>query len=239
MSSYHNAVSDKLVVFLYPSSSVFTVFSKDNVQKFSSDNGNLTTLPDALKESIFSTTSTISMCARSTLVPLSEDIYTSYFQANYGEEHLELRHQNTDDFRVVYESTPVTQRLLSAVVNPQEHTDINLMHKYAAAIRHENALYYWLHEHTISLMVWKDGKLLAVNRYTSETKDEVFYYVMLAVEQLELPLDKLYFGSVGSTQEHASHKVMFQNYLPPLQQCSAQSTNSTDAVAQFFAECVL
>jgi hypothetical protein len=113
------------------------------------------------------------------------------------------------------------------------------MHKYAAAIRHENALYYWLHEHTISLMVWKDGKLLAVNRYTSETKDEVFYYVMLAVEQLELPLDKLYFGSVGSTQEHASHKVMFQNYLPPLQQCSAQSTNSIDAVAQFFAECVL
>ncbi len=96
-----------------------------------------------------------------------------------------------------------------------------------------------LHEHTISLMVWKDGKLLAVNRYTSETKDEVFYYVMLAVEQLELPLDKLYFGCVGSTQEYAGHKVMFQNYLPPLQQCSAQSTNSTDAVAQFFAECVL
>jgi hypothetical protein len=56
---------------------------------------------------------------------------------------------------------------------------------------------------------------------------------------LELPLDKLYFGCVGSTQEYAGHKVMFQNYLPPLQQCSAQSTNSIDAVAQFFAECVL
>jgi len=239
MSSYHNAVSDKLVVFLYPSSSVFTVFSKDNVQKFSSDNGSLNTLPDALKESIFSTTNTISVCARTTLVPLSENLYSSYFQANYGEEHLELRHQNTDDFRVVYESTSATHSLLSEVVNPQEHTDINLMHKYAAAIRHENALYYWLYEYTISLMVWKNGKLLAVNRYTSETKDEVFYYVMLVVEQLELPLDKLYFGCVGSGQDHASHKAMFQNYLPPLQQCSTQSANSTDPVAQFFAECVL
>ena len=239
MSSYHNAVSDKLVVFLYPTCSVFTVFSKDNILKFSSDNGSSSMLPIELQGAIFSTTDTISVAARATLTPLADESYSSYFQANFGQAHQELKYQSTNDFTIVYEATPVTKELLHEVVNPQEHSDIHLMHTYAAAMRYENAIYYWLYNDTVSLLVWKEGRLVLTNRYKSDTKDEVFYYIMLAVEQLELHADKLHFGFVGSKAEHAVYQVMFQNYLPPLHLCSTGSSTDIDELAQFFAECVL
>jgi hypothetical protein len=239
MSTYHNAVSDKLVVFLYPSHTVFSIYSKDNILKFSVESSDYDVFPVTLKDAIFSTSHIVSVGARSTLVPLDISNWEAYFKANFGLKHNNLKYQNTDDCAIVYETSAAALLVESTLVNPEIYTDLDLIYAYASAKRYENAVYYWQYQKQLSIMVWKEGRLTLANRYAADTKDELFYYVMLAVEQIELSLDKLHIGCIADKDEHTLHHAMFQNYLPPIHLCNKDTLNGGDVMAQFFAECVL
>ncbi|PCJ64134.1 MAG: hypothetical protein COA58_14210 [Bacteroidetes bacterium] len=247
MSSYHNAVSDKLVVSLFPSISFFKVYSKDNQVRWSSLEKEGVLLPSELKESIFSSTSIISMGSKFTLVPLNVDLDKEFMELNFGKIG-DLKTTVLDKLKVVEETKGNYKSVVSSLVNSEEYVDIGLLYKYSADKANGDALFFYPYQNSVTIVAWKDNQFQLANRYPSDNLDELFYYVMLVVEQLELNAEKLYFECISSKGVHESYHVLFKNYLAPLHLSKVDIAANQDVnddqrqtliLSQFFAQCVL
>jgi hypothetical protein len=70
---------------------------------------------------------------------------------------------------------------------------------------------------------------------------------MLAVEQLDLPVEDLYVECISTKGKHESLSVLFKNYLPALHLTPIQWAYNTDSnldkdiqtLSAFFSQCVL
>ena len=58
--------------------------------------------------------------------------------------------------------------------------------------------------------------MLLINRFDTASSDDVFYYVMFAVEQLKMDINTLHFEFTGGQEAYNELKALFQNYLPML-----------------------
>lgn len=235
---YNNALSDRLVVCYFPSHSIFTVYNKDLLAKWQTSS-NTHDFPAELQEAIFSETHVVRVLNKSTLAPLGESEYEAYFNVNFG-KGFNIATQDSELFTVVYED--VTIPYSTNLVSARETTDIDVVYRFASQKNYTNALYFYHANDEVTIWAWRDGQFVLANRYAADNEDELFYYVMLVVEQLELPANDIHFALLGTRTQHTAYHSLFQNYLSPLHLSNLeQGSDATihTKLADFFGKCVL
>ncbi|MEN8696004.1 MAG: DUF3822 family protein [Bacteroidia bacterium] len=236
--TYHNALSDRLVVCHFTSHTQFVVYSKELIIKYQS----VTTdgeLPPLLVNAIFSETHLVRVADKFTLAPLGEVDYSPYFNLNHREGH-NLATEDTELFTVVYNDTPLAVQ--GQLVGEKLTTDISLTYHYGLSKAHKNALYFYVVDDILTILAWQKGEFILANRYAVANDEELFYYVMLVINQLELSASDLHFELIGSSSQYEQYTGLFKKYVSPLQSRQSAKTSSDDAsnvLAQFFGTCVL
>jgi hypothetical protein len=246
MESYHNAVSDKLVVVLFENLTIYQVFKKDNLLKWKTViHGQV--IPEQLKDAIFTSSTLISCNQDFTLAPLQLEDYSNFYSLNF-QDSSPIKCFDTEEFTIVSKESGSVKKVSEYLVGVQENIDINLLFAYAADKAKTDAVYFYKQADRITVLAWKDGKFALANRYPADNLDEVFYYIMLVVEQLELHPADIYFEAICTKGLHESYHALFKNYLAPLHLSSDVLTYTTSVseedaeaicLAHFFAQCVL
>lgn len=217
---------------------MFTVFSNENVVKFQYSTEEHA-FPLQLSSAIFSETHVIRVLPKFTLAPLGQDSYDTYFELNFGSGY-EIKTVDNDVFTTIYHYKFVPY--YSKLISPIESLGVDLLFRYVTKTNPKNALYFYCSDNQMCILAWKNGEFFLANNYAVSSDDEVFYFAMLVVEQLDLPADSVYFGFIGAVAQYSSFKNMFANYLQPLAHCySDVSHHSREelAVAAFFGQCIL
>lgn len=242
MSTYHNAVSDKLVLFLDSDTSIYQIYSKDNQLKYQLNHHDNSSFPEELSAAIFSSTYLQLVNSKFTLCPLDEEKIDSFFQLNHGTGIDFLTAQN-GTFKIGYEKPKSFDLLTQKLVNTIIATDIELLFEYTSKKTQSHALYFYEHQGVLSLIAWKDDLFVLSNRYSIANADELFYFVMLVIEQLEIPIQKIYVECIASQDKYEEYKSLFKNYLPSFQQSNfidmKSNEDSSKILSHFFAQCVL
>jgi len=243
MSVYHNAVSDLLIVTVDSHRQIYSIYAKDNQLKHQMV-GVDHTLPASLSAAIFSSTHVHVMNSPFTLCPLETKELAPFFELNHGKPS-HLASSKTDAFQIGYDQPAWIQPLLKSLVNAKLNTDIELLYEYAAKANVVHAIYFYEYEGILTLLAWKNGSFVLANRYPIQHIDELFYFLMLVVEQLELPVDSLQLTAISSPSNSEKYLHTFKNYLPAIRTITPTDSSSGDidesmhAVLHFFAQCEL
>ncbi|NNJ56011.1 MAG: DUF3822 family protein [Bacteroidia bacterium] len=249
MAAYHNSVSDILVVSFFPGAIFYFVYSKENTLKYCEIQPNSSDIPSAISSSIFSKTTCISVAQNFVLASLSDNDFKAFYNLNF-DSFDELKTDELEDFRVIHNLTPNVQHVIKNLVNANVVSDISLVYQAFLQKGYQHAVYFYTVGNTVSIFCIKEGKLRIANRYPADDLDELFYYVMLLIEQMEMPADKVHFECLTSKGRHESYHSLFKNYLPPLNLTNVVVDNSFLPLehhdlkaeflqATFFAQCVL
>lgn len=243
MSTYHNAVSDKLILFIDDSLLVYSIYGKDNQLKFrvfSSEHE----FPDELSSSIFSVTHVQIVNAKFSLAPLNEENLTSLYELNHGKSS-QLTFNQNEIFKIGFEKPSALDKLDDKLVNANLITDIELFYEHGFKLKHPNAIYFYEYGGLLSIIAWKKGSFLLCNRYDVANVDELFYYIMLVVEQLDIPIESIYVACVSSDEKFVQYQTVFKNYLPVIERLigvdsdQKQAEENDHVLTNFFAQCVL
>ncbi|MEY2924226.1 MAG: hypothetical protein RLZZ337_774 [Bacteroidota bacterium] len=245
MANYHNAVSDKLVVSFFTDAVVYNVFAKDNTLKWSHTSSN-NELPNDLEHAIFSNTHCICAVHKFVMVPSEGLDAKDAFQLSYGTSS-QLKTELIDHVKLAYQCTGFAEAITSKLVNYKLESDIGIALAYFGKKKHSDAIYFYEYQNTVSIFAYKNGSLVFANSYLVTNTDELFYFVMLAVEQLDLPVEDLYVECISTKGKHESLSVLFKNYLPALHLTPIQWAYNTDSnldkdiqtLSAFFSQCVL
>lgn len=249
MANYHNAVSDKLVVSFFKNIAVYNVFSKENALKWSAFQDDSTEFPKVLESAIFSSSHCICALTNMVLVPGEAENPEQFYALQFG-VNPELSFDVQEDIKIAYKPSECFLAVKSKLVNYKVESDVGIAISYFKKKKQPNSLYFYEADNILSVLVYKAGSLVLANRYTTENLDELFYYVMYAVEQLDLSVEHLYLECISTKGMHENLQAMFKNYLPPLQltpvnweyvsQNEGQTVkNDTTTLAAFFSQCVL
>ena len=243
MTAYHNAVSDQLIISVFSDAIIYQVFSKDSLLKWSSLTHVGASFPAELSGAIFSTSKLLFANLKFTLAPLESNSPENYFTLNHS-NGAALEVFAGEEFKLICESPILLQGFYDNIVSAQKEYDITLFYNYLSAKAYKNVLFYTLSEKQLTILVWKDGVFQLANRYSAENMDELFYFVMLVVEQLDLVSDSLHFECLLPKEEHQEHFALFKNYLPPLHltaspQCQEVENRELWNTAHFLSQCVL
>ena len=242
MSAYHNAVSDKLVLFLDSASSTYQIYSKDNQLKHRFVHSDASSFPEELSSAIFSSTYLQLINCKFTLCPLSEDKIDAFFELNHGTGVDFLTAQN-DTFKIGFEKPKSLDTWTDKLVNTTMATDIELLFEYASKKNHSNAIYFYEHQGVLTIIAWKEGAFALSNRYPVANVDELFYFVMLVIEQLEIPIQDIHVACIASLEKFEEYQSLFKNYLPTFQRTSVAENKANEdhieVLSHFFAQCVL
>lgn len=246
MESYHNAVSDRLIITHFEQSTLCQVFKKDNQIKWSTVSTDFV-IPQEIQGAIFTSSTLIVSNFNFTLAPLQVEDYASFYELNFNES-TPVTCFDTEEFTVVSQEAILASSASKSLAGLQTKSDIQLVYAYAAAKAKQQAIFFYKQAGKITILAWKEGKFLLANRYPADNLDEVFYYIMLVVEQLDLQPADVYFEVICSKGQHESYHSLFKNYLAPLHLSSDvlsyQSIATSDdaeahCLAHFFAQCVL
>lgn len=249
MATYHNAVSDRLVVSFFPGSIFYFVYSKDNTLKYCEIQPISSDVSNTLANSIFSKTTCISAAQNFVLASLTNSDFEAYYKLNFASFD-KLYDDKLEDFTVVHNLTPAIQHNLKKLVNPDIVSDVSLVYRAFLQKGYQNAIYFYTIGNLVTIFCIKEGRLRIANRYPSDDLDELFYYVMLLIEQMEMQAEKIHFECLTSKGRHESYHSLFKNYLPPLNLTNVVVDNSFLSLehhdlkseflqASFFAQCVL
>jgi hypothetical protein len=246
MSAYHNAVSDKLIVSIFPGANVHAVYSKEHQLKWSTVSEEI--LPIDLVNAIFSSSTIISSLGRFTLAPANMEDPKKFFEANFSNVG-SLKTSSNEDFNIIEETHKGYKSVVDLLINTEEYSDVGLFYGYGAQKTNGDSLFFYPANNGVTIAAWKEGKFMLMNRYPADNLDETFYYIMLVVEQLELNAENLYFECICSKGAHESYHAMFKNYLASLHLYKLDEALDLSSVsddrkqililAQFFAQCVL
>jgi hypothetical protein len=247
MANYHNAVSDKLVVSFFTEHVIYNVYSKENGQKWTAICSISDSFPKELESSIFSTTHFIVSLTNFTLLPSAEESEIGSYRLNFTLE-TQLRTELTEEVAVVYEISKSAEAVSKQLVNATIESDITLALGNFRKKKSANAIYFYEANNSLTVIAVKMGEIQLANRYVVDTMDELFYYVMLVVEQLDLPIDGLYVECISTKGRHEEYQALFKNYLPNLNLTlihweinsdSYQEFKDLQVLAAFFSQCVL
>ena len=147
----------------------------------------------------------------------------------------------TNELKIVFTNS---EDWASKLVNANVHVDIQLYIQYALASQKSNAVYFYESENKLNVVCIKEGKLHLANTYAIENNDDLFYFIMLVVEQLNLEPATLHIETICSKGKHEDYLVLFKNYLPAIRLTDSKAIMHNPVSAQyvvpmFLAECVL
>lgn len=236
MPSYQNAVTDKLVLLEYPEFSTLCVSSKHSSVKYykSFSNGQIDHELKALLSSSIFASSTIVQCNGSfTLCPndTNAEDHLQYFQLTTGASVQPRSHVLDKDYTVLFQREGAEWSKL--LVEPDVLTDLDILHSYKSGLSMTNAVYFSKLQDQLLIRVYSAQNLLLANRFSISSKDDIFYFIMLAVEQLNIDIQKVHFELIGDEEEYEELKQMFSNYLPmllkmPMLQLDCSSLSETE-----------
>lgn len=221
MSGYQNAVTDKLIVVEYPEYSTVCVSSKHSSAKYykrlqhNEVNHEVKAL---LSSSIFASTSLIHANGGFTLCPndTPREEFATYYQLTYNRSVEPKAHVLDKDYTVLFTSADQSAEWKTLLVEPEELTDLDILHSYKSGLTQSNAIYFSKLDGELLIRVYSAQNLLLANRFSIDSKDDIFYFIMLAVEQLQIDINKVHFELIGHDEEYEELKRMFSNYLPML-----------------------
>lgn len=215
---YQNAVTDKLCVLIGPEELTVCISSKIGHPKYFLQVGgsDLDEVKSLFSTCIFSNTSVIFCNSPFVLCP--SGLSPTEQHALFGLSHEERSDLHTKDLNeeidVVFAPNPLYASIKDLLVNPVIYSDIGILDSYKGALSMSNAIYLSKLQNQITVRVYSGSKVLLFNRYQVANLDDVFYYVMLAVEQLHVDLSSAHFEFIGSEEDFEACGDMFRNYLP-------------------------
>lgn len=220
MAAYTNAVSDRLFVFKYPESTSICVCSRGGQPKWYIPKYNQEILLDQLGFSgaLFSQSYEVDCNGSFSLCPegVDQEEAQNYFRVTSSVDSALRRSSLGNQIEVLFPDVPVDARLKKLLVQPKQQTDIQLLHEYKKGLSQSNSVYLTLNQNYLIIRAYSAQKLILANRFAVESSDDIFYFVMFALEQLQLDLPKVHFEFIGEDQAYEELKQLFQNYLPML-----------------------
>ncbi len=122
------------------------------------------------------------------------------------------------DIALTYAATyDLLQLVKSKFPNVTYHHEIESLFKYThAELKASGESIVICCDTTQTLMIVKNGQQLKlINRYDTKDLDDVFYFVMLAVEQLELDIEHLTLNWVDASDDKSYNGIadMFASYI--------------------------
>lgn len=246
-AAYVNAVSDRLIVSLFKTKVVYQVFSKDSLLKWQYVLDQSNTYPDLIKSAIFSSSTLVCSGMPFSLVPLGDSEPGLHFMLNHGISN-DVLLQESEIFTIAYGIPSFFASTTPKIVGLQTTSDIHLLYLFLAQKSFNNAVFFYCQADEITIMAWKNGRFTLANRYSNENVDETFYYVMMVIEQLELPPNQLHFECLCTKGMHENYYTIFKDYVSTLhlststaslQPVASAEHKEEELLAYFFAQCVL
>ena len=242
MAEYTNAVTDQLVLSLFPSKTVYRVYSKTHELKWQTT-AESTQLPAQLNDAIFSRTLCVQHLCNSVVLPVDDMDHETHFRLSFGNSPSLIR-ENQDRYAVVYEPLSSIFEIKKHLVRPHLTSDLAVL-LAQLDLSKDQAMYLYPCNQILTAIVVKDGDLALVNRYPFKNSDEFFYFTMLLVEQLSLPVEHLYVEILANPSVAELYRGLLQNYLPNLQFKTVGDSESSPTkedillVSEYLAQCAL
>jgi hypothetical protein len=105
---------------------------------------------------------------------------------------------------------------MATLHKPEQLLDFEVLHAFKKGLSRSNALYFSLLEGQLLVRIYSANRLILGNRYAVSNADEVFYFVMLATDQLELDKGNLHFEFIGPDVQYSEYAPMFKEHMPRL-----------------------
>lgn len=239
MAEYINAVSDQLVVSLFPHAQYYHIFNNQRELKWGFRSTDLS-FPEALNGAIFSKTHCIQHQCRTVLVPVTDRDHPRHFELSYGKS-ASLIHEDLESLSVVYEPLSDVFTMRKSLVNPVITCDVAVLLKQLDQ-REGDTLYLFPDQRMLSVLLVRDGVVQLMNRYPIKDQDELFYFVMLVVEQMGVRSESVDVKCACASKDLEHLNDLFRNYLPRLQPTNEPATNdhtTQEVQALYLAQCVL
>jgi hypothetical protein len=226
MSAYLNSVSDKLFVFSYPEKLNLCIASKEGKPKWLEHNHS--TLPASLGDSVFASQYLIHVNCAFTLCPtgLSAQEQRLHFELSHAKRKSISTITLLDDIDLIF-APDKTEGDLNQLIRPEQLTDISMLHEYKSGMSRSNAIYFSVSGEWMLIRTYSGPRLILANRFPIENKDDIFYFVMYAIEQIKLDVNGIHFEFQGTSEDFKVYESMFQNYLPKLHHLSHNLIDSS------------
>ncbi|MFY0645158.1 MAG: DUF3822 family protein [Bacteroidia bacterium] len=240
-SNYQNAVSDKLIVLNQNEQVSVLVSSKNSEPKyykaFISSEGEHE-VKSVLSTSIFESTTVIDVNPDFVLCPigLSQEEQGKHFQLSYEKSGELLSQPLSQEIDIVYPRQELPFDLASFLVNPISRVDIQLLHEYKSGLQTKNAVYISSIDQQLLIRIYSGQNLLLCNRFDTQNLEEIRYFVLFAVEELNLDISALHFEFLGSQKEYEPLKELFNPHLPMLLKLPGKSFDQFDLSSQTIDE---
>lgn len=237
--AYHNAVTDKLAVVCFLESAAYFVYSAANQLKWSSV-GFSDSKPDALENAFFSVTHVVSVNSSFSMLPSNQANANDVYRLQHG-VHNVLHSFIQEDIQYTFNHSPQQEKHYHSVVAPQLELDIPLLIRHKPQHPKEDLLWFYLAEDILTVCAYKGEKLHLANRYEVSNSDELFYFLMLVVETLNLQPEELDVYAIASKDDLEKFNSLFKNYLRPIQPMYENSSTASiqELIAQHLSQCAL
>ena len=234
---YQNAVSDRLIILLRSSGTSLLISSKHAQPKFylshceAVDQDELSAL---LSTSIFAQTTVVVCNGPFTLCPAEAKAEEKKAQLTLLTGAQEQIHTApfSEGIEQVFSLPNELPAWWSFLVNPEFTTELGMSHMYKSGGHFRNAIFFSVLEDWLSLRIYSGDRLVLANRYPAGNEDELFYFVLNAVEQLKLDLAATHVEYIGADQQFPAYVQLFQNYLPHLLHLPLLDNGGEDLVNQ-------
>lgn len=229
--AYQNAVSDKLTLLSYPDRVSLLISSKTGTIKYylaSLSEVDVHEVKALLSASIFAKTRIVQCNCPFVLCPAHIDPIDQqiYFNQSYPESGPLVAQHINDEIDLIQPIRELPFQIEQLLVNVEHINDIGLLHEYKHGLSRTNSIYFSVIDQALSIRVYSAGFLVLANRFAAQSKDDIFYFIMLAVEELKLDMNAMHFEFIGDPKDYTDLKSMFANYLPMLLQLPSLEVDS-------------
>ncbi|MBR9860632.1 DUF3822 family protein [bacterium] len=214
MSAYVNAVSDKLYLISYPNKVSCCIAGKEGRLKWY---GNFNDIRDSLSDALFTEYIQVYSDSKFVLCPSGLSKQEQQLHFNLSEQSaLELKSvQLSDQIEIVFTAEDRTQGF-GLKVKPTKLPLVYVLDRYKSGLSRSNAIYITCFQGKVLIRAYSASHLILANIYDAPTDDDVFYFVMFAMEQLKFDLSSIHFEYMGIKEDFERYQALFKNYMPAL-----------------------
>ena len=214
MSAYVNSVSDKLYLLSYSDHNLLCITSSSGQPKFLGSYTNSDD-PEWLKDCHFSEHTLVHCNVPFVLCPQESAAEAGiHFQLSYGNQDFSVKPLD-EQILLVY-SAHFPSALEKRLVKPKVYLDFEILHQFKSGLSRSNAIFFSVIEEDMMIRTYSGPRIILANRFPVKSKDDIFYFVMFAIEQLKLDISAIHFEFIGSSDHYETYESLFRNYLPKL-----------------------
>jgi hypothetical protein len=147
--------------------------------------------------------------------------HTTYFTAPHG-ENLYTKKQSYFDFTTIFALPKSTEQVLSTLKSENYPEHVGLLHLAEGA--ENNTLWVDFSAGAMAVVYVRSEQLIFQQTFEASNTEELNYYLLLLIKQLEINPDQTHVRLTGIIHENDEHYACFQKYFNDIQ-FSAVRTN--------------